>query len=457
MCIGRTSITSISSYGLIIIGGLAGCGRLIGIEDTNSCVDGQDCFTGEPGNGTADAGGVCAEDLSAPTIMVDFPFPASWTTAQRITIRGRISDDAGDDGNDDGPIVRVNERVVTSSLGIDGYRHWSTSIELPPGGNMIQVQAEDSCMNSAETTLSIMAGAVADIEPNVVTPRGLLFDDTGHILVTDTGQMKLVRIDSTTMATEVIADSSNAWALAIDDTNGTLFIMRDSGDRGEVLRVDGNTGERATLSGQGVGSGVDIYAPVDMILLPEEKTEYRPIALYTDEYLDNVIQVMLDTGTRSQLGRCEPFGSLRGIALDPYANGIEFLIADILSKTITRMDRDNNCELVSGEGVGDGVEFSKPQDVVFESPYSALVTDSDLNALLRVDLTTGNREILSGPDNPGPNMVYPFDIALDRERDIAVITDSDLPALIAIDATNGERVILTQQALIQPTFTMVEN
>lgn len=70
----------------------------------------------------------------------------------------------------------------------------------------------------------------------------------------------------------------------------------------------------------------------------------------------------------------------------------------------------------------------------------ALVLNISLSALVPIDLTTGNRTIVSD-DNivTGKALPFPVAIALDSTKKCALVVDNDLDALVAIDLDTGNR------------------
>ena len=75
----------------------------------------------------------------------------------------------------------------------------------------------------------------------------------------------------------------------------------------------------------------------------------------------------------------------------------------------------------------------------------ALLVDDGLDAVVAVDLVSGERTILS--DSTTPNTTNPFvspvGITLDAANDRALVTDGGLAAVVAVDLASGERTILS--------------
>jgi len=78
---------------------------------------------------------------------------------------------------------------------------------------------------------------------------------------------------------------------------------------------------------------------------------------------------------------------------------------------------------------------------------SALVVDGDQHMLFRVDLATGDREIVSANDGPGsgPPLVRPTDVAVEADGSILVTNLRD-GAILRIDPSSGDRELVSSNA-----------
>jgi hypothetical protein len=68
--------------------------------------------------------------------------------------------------------------------------------------------------------------------------------------------------------------------------------------------------------------------------------------------------------------------------------------------------------------------------------------DSSLAAVVAVDISTGDRIILSDDlTGMGANFSFPLGIALDSANNRALVVDSSLAAVIAVEPISGDRII----------------
>jgi DNA-binding beta-propeller fold protein YncE len=87
-----------------------------------------------------------------------------------------------------------------------------------------------------------------------------------------------------------------------------------------------------------------------------------------------------------------------------------------------------------------------PRGIALDSANNrALVVDSSLAAVVAVDLSTGDRTILSDSvTGMGPNFLFPEGITLDSANNRILVLDSSLAAVIAVEPISGDRIIHAQ-------------
>jgi streptogramin lyase len=102
--------------------------------------------------------------------------------------------------------------------------------------------------------------------------------------------------------------------------------------------------------------------------------------------------------------------------------------------------RDGRCV---GEIAGRGLAFDFPQSVVVEAAGTLAVVDSGLNAVVRVDPVTGDRERVSHP-GLGRGLPLIFPVAMAQEAaESWIVLEGGLGAVIRIDPHTGDRVIVS--------------
>jgi len=93
-------------------------------------------------------------------------------------------------------------------------------------------------------------------------------------------------------------------------------------------------------------------------------------------------------------------------------------------------------------------KLQNPQSIALDSTNNrALIVDTDLGAVLAVNLTTGVRTLISDSSKPNATnaFVNPVDIALDSANNRVLVADNNYPlsAVVAVDLATGERTNLS--------------
>ena len=135
------------------------------------------------------------------------------------------------------------------------------------------------------------------------------------------------------------------------------------------------------------------------------------------------------------------------------------MVLDSIQAAIIEVDLVTGQRTVfSAEGRrGNGPGFSNPLGIAIDSTH-AFVVNQGTGVLLRVDLTTGDREPVSDATSTGPSFVSPESITL-RGNNQALVTDSGLSAIVSVNLTDGTRDLLQINGSIslqQPKYIAVE-
>ena len=146
-----------------------------------------------------------------------------------------------------------------------------------------------------------------------------------------------------------------------------------------------------------------------------------------------------------------------GVVLDTTMN--RAFVIDPVSDALIAIDLDNDGaqSLISDANMGDGQSFASPNDLELLDPNTALVIDSNLDALLSVDLTTGDRAVISqiaatAPEGmevgTGPDFDNPRSVVLDPDEvaNRVLVTDVGLGAVLAVDLTSGDRTTVSDDS-----------
>ena len=167
--------------------------------------------------------------------------------------------------------------------------------------------------------------------------------------------------------------------------------------------------------------------------------------------------------SRDYLKRCLGFllifgfmslGAIVGCNSDSYS----LVVVDAGLKAVVRVDPTTGDRTIISKliidpndeddmGMGSGPDFMDPSDIAVQDDGSLVVVDYGLDAVVRVDSTTGDRMIISDNEDDmgrgsGPAFMDPSGIAVQDDGSLVVV-DSGLKAVVRVDPKTGDRMIIS--------------
>ncbi|MEO0461188.1 MAG: hypothetical protein AAF219_10120 [Myxococcota bacterium] len=250
---------------------------------------------------------------------------------------------------------------------------------------------------------------------------------------------------STIEATITFPTGGRLGAVSRVSVSGILEDVED----GEVLDSD-LAGTSLTLN----GSSVDINPTADRF---EDVVRWHTSLEFPQRSAS--LQLMLEHQESGEVsGQQEillsndfKMGILSGIAIDRLRD--EAVVADYNIDALISVDLDSgNRRIISRGGpdmIGVGPKFQIARDVVVDAARDrALVADSELLAIVAVELASGDRSILSrgGQEPVGVGNAFGTlsDMALDTNHDRVLVADFVADAIVAVSLTSGDRSVLSQ-------------
>jgi sugar lactone lactonase YvrE len=222
----------------------------------------------------------------------------------------------------------------------------------------------------------------------------------------------------------------------------------------QVVEVDPGTGTRTLLSGAGRGTGPALVMPNSVAVEATGNILVTDIAPVTGN--PRLLRIDPATGNRRVLTGVGVGG---GPAVNVAAVGIEggvIYVTDVVGNQIMSVAPvTGNRTLISGPGLGAGAPFVSPVSITSDRPGSIVVLDMErpagaglgLGGLVRVDLATGDRTLISS--NARPTSVEQFDTPIDVqynacENAFYVLQTGFSPAapdgrVLKVDAVTGVR------------------
>ena len=404
-----------------------------------------------------------------PDLIVHFPAPLSLTTTNTISFFGTAA--PGVDGAE----------PVTVTVTVGDAEAVARTVTAEP----FAWQVEDLPLNTNQTvTVAITAqdamGRLSRLEYRVVqssavrldAPVGLVLDTVnGRLLVADDALDGIVAVRLEDGARTELSTTENAGsgtnmvkptgAMALDSASNRVLLMDSTLDA--MFAIDLATGERSVLSSAGTrGAGVGLLSSSGLVLHPDPT---KPnVALVSDGSSNDVVfEVNLLTGDRTVLSPKEDlaigsWNTPRDIIVwtdSPFTAPFALVPTSSQSALFSVNLETGHRAVISSASTGTGPSFGTPRFMALRGTGHAnrlLITDSDddVDALLSVNLDTGDREVLSGSSGTGTEMVLvgagddfasPRGIALDDVSNIAYVSDirNTQGTVVKVNLTTGDR------------------
>ena len=236
--------------------------------------------------------------------------------------------------------------------------------------------------------------------------------------------------------------------IALDDCGSSRFAPSLIGVQGEnaLAALDPLTGEPTILSDGAIGAGPMFTHPDRVVADPANER-----AFVLDFASDSLFSVDLITGDRRVVASdsvgAGPVLFSRRMAYDEVAKRV--LVLDRSRRMLLAVDPGTGDRSVvspyASVGAGPIMRTSGDVDMITDPAGDRLllVHRSRFAALTIVDLATGARQIVSGEDaGSGVSFENPWGLALDEAENRVLVLDNYRNALLAVDLATGERTML---------------
>ena len=331
---------------------------------------------------------------------------------------------------------------------------WTTrSIPVADGSNTLDLEL-------ALTSGAVLQGTV-ELE-NFIAHQN--FGDSvmnaanDRILVADGGTQSLISVDPSTGLRTVISSSDvgtgpnfqSIRGITLDSANNRVLAV--DWNRKTLTAIDLASGDRTDISSASIGTGPLIEGPNDVVL---DAANNR--ALVGDYQASAVIAVDLSNGNRTVIsegnGEAPEIGTgpeiefMQGIALDSASNRVLVSAehSDSSVDAIIAVDLSNgNRSILSDAATGSGDEFSSPLDMVVDAANNRLLSADQTRGMFAIDLSTGDRTVITKPtDFYGANLSRIQSVAYDPASDTAYVPDSTQDVIFEVDVATGDRTVLS--------------
>jgi hypothetical protein len=304
---------------------------------------------------------------------------------------------------------------------------------LAPGVILVSIFTGDELMevDSADGGRSVAASDLRGTGPDLAAPEGIALERDGNVLIANPVNRNVVQVEPGSGDRELVSGCSDAACsgtrgtgppffgprfLALAGDGSLLVADRSAPGLYAIVRVDLSTGDRMVLSGcansactQVVGSGPAItrlfgiaLEPSGQILVVDGQALYRVDSATGERTL---LSGCVDAGCTSVVGSGpasgQPSRLILGAGGDLYVtyrvDGSSFGAIRRVDPSTGDRTQISGCENdACTSQSGTGPAFIDPFGLGFGSGGSLLVADGGLEAIVRVDLQTGDRSVISG-------------------------------------------------------------
>lgn len=296
---------------------------------------------------------------------------------------------------------------------------------------------------------------------NFSDPRGAVLNSEDTIAyVLDVGADAIFKVDLSNGNRTILSNSSfgsgenfsNLKDIAINSTGSQVYLVDD--DLDVLFTVDLSNGDRSIASESSVGTGTSFSDPVNLVLNAAGTKAYMlDDNNFAESYL---VEIDLTTGDRSLVsssarGTGTSFSRATGLALNP--SETTAYVADYNQDAIIEVDlATGNRTPFSNSSNGSGPNLTLPTKIILNNAGSkAYVLDGQFStsAVFEIDMATGNRTLVaSSSRGTGTDLAGPKGIALNTAETKAYVIDNSFSAdrLFEVDLTTGNRIILSDSS-----------
>ena len=330
------------------------------------------------------------------------------------------------------------------------------SITLVDGVVYVGDDAEEGVFSlDADGNRTLLITAATGTGLHFEGPRSVTYDVAGSAAVVGDVRVyqddsfntfydgRLIRVDRTTGDRTVISSAAVGTGPALQNITGVAFdaaggrVLAVDNKAVTLFSVDLTSGDRTVLSGDGVGAGLAFSAIYDVVVDGDR-------ALVSDSF-EGILAVDLSTGDRTLVSG-SPVGtgdtiSAQGIALDEAGQRLFLGGADASGRGVFSVDlpTGDHTMLLGGSfwKMPYGVAYSSVLDQI-------LVVDTNAHTTATIDPITGTRvKLATISSGVGPDPLTYRDIEV-SEAGTGLIADETADALIELDLATGEHWILSK-------------
>ncbi|MEE2730700.1 MAG: PQQ-binding-like beta-propeller repeat protein [Pseudomonadota bacterium] len=274
--------------------------------------------------------------------------------------------------------------------------------------------------------------------PEFENPASIKVDDNNRALMMDQVLKKIVLVNLDNGDRTILEGTGVDFIVPVGaDFFGAQHAIVIDRDIESLIVADLISGDRSLLTNNAIGTGVRFNQPHTLADLGN----YR--ALVTDSSSGRLFEVDLTNGNRELVLDNPGELNLQAMTLDKPNNRAFFINNTENDPKLVELNLSTKAlRVISSAAIGSGPTLVAPEDIAF-SPVSnrVFVIDSEARALLVIDITTGNRSIISDDSNSGPAFDFPLAFVINRSETTAFVGDEG--ALMAVNLATGDRTLVS--------------
>lgn len=311
----------------------------------------------------------------------------------------------------------------------------------------------------------VSSGLVGDGE-NFVHLYQLAVDHANNrVFAADGGYDAIFEIDLSNGDRSIV--SQNEWVgegenfdriygIQYHPARNVLFVTDRSAS--VVFEVDVVTGDRVILSSNTTGSG-PLLGYVYDIQLDIEGNRLLATNFDPDESRapGSILAIDLSSGDRVAISSATAGTSssfIRPHSLSPLSDSNHVYVSSAFEQRIYKVNTVNGArEVLTQAAVGAGPRLDLTRLEL--SPDSSIVIafNKEQAGLVNVDLTTGvRRSIAANDQGVGPDLKAPRDFAVDWSKQIAYVLDSEYKGVVRIELSSGDRNLISDAENVESPF-----
>jgi hypothetical protein len=406
-------------------------------------------------------------DTTAPVAEFKFPTPYTMSEATSVKVRGTATDEHAISSVK--LVVNGTTEVLATPKAQGDFSSWTAEVPLTANAeNEVKVVATDDRNNSISidvaNEVNIRQAPVANAFPDENNQFGSIFQGLvidrfgGRNRVLVGGVSSVISVDlNTGIRQPTITHSSNIKSLVLDPAGAFLF----ASSYDEILEFDLISGE---LNNTYTSELVDNAAAMTIDTTAKNGSSLVMVnSVYSDTSGGSSVGFSLLEKEFYLISPAtnQPYLMLgEGIAVDATNN--RYLIPvggqfDLSLHGIVAVDRSNGAHSIfSSNTVAGGELFGEVYGsdsalitAIVDQYTNALIVPEYPNKLFSIDLTTGDRKVITNVIYKNTAGVGVSNAALgamdiDKDKRILFAVESTRKALIAIDLETGEKVILSK-------------